>query len=312
MLSSELRVNLSDYSLLFSEDLGKSPAEILAQRTMISEFAFERLGVANIYFLKTPVLSCFATGRSTAVVVDSGHTSTRVSAVHDGFILGKSVKTVPIAGRALNQEFERVVLNKINGRLKSRYELGDNHYNQSFLDHHRECIIEDIKESFSQGSLEEGGESAERINYELPDRQVIQLEKSEFPDMFVYPEEEWAKEYEGVEYKGISNLIADAINSSDIDVKKEFYSNILISGKSRLNLGGNMLLGGGSGLANNVISKLSGLAPPNARVKSVGVCAHSERKYLSWIGGSIVTSLSAFQSYWIGKEEYKSVGAAIL
>lgn len=33
---------------------------------------FERLGVANIFYLKAPVLACFATGRSTALVVDSG------------------------------------------------------------------------------------------------------------------------------------------------------------------------------------------------------------------------------------------------
>ena len=42
-------------------------SQVLAQREMIAQLAFEKLGVANIYFLKTPVLSCFATGRSTAV-----------------------------------------------------------------------------------------------------------------------------------------------------------------------------------------------------------------------------------------------------
>lgn len=63
-----------------------------------------------------------------------------------------------------------------------------------------------------------------------------------------------------------------------------------------------MLLGGGSGLGSSVLSKLNGLAPPNAKVKPVSICSNSERKHLGWIGGSIVTSLSAFQSYWIGKE----------
>ena len=62
-----------------------------------------------------------------------------------------------------------------------------------------------------------------------------------------------------------------------------------------------MLLGGSSGLGNNILSKIGGLAPPNAKVKPVSTCTNSEKKYLSWIGGSIVTSLSAFQSYWIGK-----------
>ena len=72
------------------------------------------------------------------------------------------------------------------------------------------------------------------------------------------------------------------------------------------------MLFGGNSLCNNVLSKLTSLAPPNTRVKPVNICANSERKYLSWIGGSIVTSLTAFQSYWIGKEEYQSIGSAIL
>jgi len=43
------------------------------------------------------------------------------------------------------------------------------------------------------------------------------------------------------------------------------------------------------------------LAPPNAKVKSVAMVVPSERIYSAWIGGSIVTSLSSFQSYWVGK-----------
>lgn len=88
---------------------------------MIAQIAFEKLNVANIYFLKSPVLSCFATGRSTAVVIDSGYNFTRVSAVHDGFILNKTAKIVPLAGKALNSELFKIVENKIRGPVKSRY-----------------------------------------------------------------------------------------------------------------------------------------------------------------------------------------------
>lgn len=68
----------------------------------------------------------------------------------------------------------------------------------------------------------------------------------------------------------------------------------------------------GNGLQNQLISKVSGSAPPNVKVKSVSLSLNSERRYLNWIGGSIVSCLSAFQSYWIGKEEYLSGGASIL
>lgn len=66
--------------------------------------------------------------------------------------------------------------------------------------------------------------------------------------------------------------------------------------------GGNMLFGN---TMQQILSKTSELAPPNAKVKSVAMIVPEERIYASWIGGSIVTSLSSFQSYWVGKEEWK-------
>ena len=46
-------------------------------------------------------------------------------------------------------------------------------------------------------------------------------------------------------------------------------------------------------------------APPTMKIK---VIAPPERKYLSWIGGSILSSLSSFQKMWMTKEEYDEYG----
>jgi len=67
------------------------------------------LNVPNIYFLKNPVLACFATGRSTALVCDSGETYTRVVPVHDGFCLYKSSKSVPYGGSTVTQSVRKIV-----------------------------------------------------------------------------------------------------------------------------------------------------------------------------------------------------------
>jgi actin-related protein len=42
------------------------------------------------------------------------------------------------------------------------------------------------------------------------------------------------------------------------------------------------------------------------------VRAPPERKYATWIGGSIMASLSTFQSFWMAKEEYDESGPAIV
>ena len=41
----------------------------------------------------------------------------------------------------------------------------------------------------------------------------------------------------------------------------------------------------------------------------IKVVAPPERKYSVWIGGSILSSLSTFQSMWVKKEEYRVYGS---
>ena len=55
-------MDCGNYSVLLSEDVSLRPHEMKINREKIAEFFFEKLNVPNIYFLKNPVLSCFATG----------------------------------------------------------------------------------------------------------------------------------------------------------------------------------------------------------------------------------------------------------
>jgi len=54
---------------------------------------------------------------------------------------------------------------------------------------------------------------------------------------------------------------------------------------------------------------MTALAPSTMKIK---VIAPAERKFLVWIGGSILSSLSTFQTMWISKEEYKETGSSIV
>ena len=47
------------------------------------------------------------------------------------------------------------------------------------------------------------------------------------------------------------------------------------------------------------------LVPSTMKIK---IIAPLERKYSVWIGGSILSSLSTFQSMWVKKEEYEESG----
>lgn len=100
------------------------------------------------------MLSCFATGRSTALVVDSGDSSTRVTVVHDGFVLNKTAKIVPYGGKTLSHEFERLIRAKTGKNVQTRFHLTGAHYTRSFLEFQTRDVLSDIKRSFSIGSTE--------------------------------------------------------------------------------------------------------------------------------------------------------------
>ena len=56
------------------------------------------------------------------------------------------------------------------------------------------------------------------------------------------------------------------------------------------------------GISERLTKELQSMAPTNMKIK---VVAPQERKFLVWIGGSILSSLSTFQTMWITKQEYQ-------
>lgn len=94
-----MRIDSSNFSLLLSEDNVNDRNE----RERIANFVFETLQIKNLFFCKASVLSCFSTGRSTAVVVDCGTDLSSVTTVHDGFALSKTSKKSLIGGETLTK-----------------------------------------------------------------------------------------------------------------------------------------------------------------------------------------------------------------
>jgi actin-related protein len=85
----------------------------------------------------------------------------------------------------------------------------------------------------------------------------------------------------------------------DIDVRKDLYANIVMSGGTTMY----------EGIAERLNKEVVALAPSSMKIK---VVAPPERKYSVWIGGSILSSLSTFQTMWITKAEYEESGPQIV
>merc|ERR1719402_674190 len=100
-----------------------------------------------------------------------------------------------------------------------------------------------------------------------------------------------------MESSGSHETVYNSIMKCDVDIRKDLYANIVMSGGTTMY----------PGIADRMQKEITGLAP-----STIKIIAPPERKYSVWIGGSILSSLSTFQAMWITKEEYEESGPGIV
>lgn len=105
-------------------------------------------------------------------------------------------------------------------------------------------------------------------------------------ERFRAPEILFDPEIIGLEYPGIHQIVVDAINRTDLDLRKSLFGNIVLSGGSTLT----------KGFGDRLLHEVQRLAVKDMRIK---IFAPPERKYSTWIGGSILAGLSTFRKVCI-------------
>ncbi|CAM0950106.1 unnamed protein product [Alopecurus aequalis] len=246
---NELRVAPKEHPVLLTE----APLNSKANREKMTQIMFETFNVPAMYVAIQAVLSLYATGRRTGIVLDSG----------DGILTER--------GYSFTTTAEREIVRDIKEKLA-----------YVALDYEHE--LENAK---SRSSVEK--------SYELPDGQVITIGAERFrcPEVLFQPS------FIGMEAAGIHETTYNSIMKCDVDIRKDLYGNIVLSGGSTMF----------PGIADRMSKEITALAPSSMKIK---VVAPPERKYSVWIGGSILASLSTFQQMWISKGEYDESVPAIV
>lgn len=120
-------------------------------------------------------------------------------------------------------------------------------------------------------------------------------------ELFRAPEVLFQPDLIGYEHKGIHDCLVSSIAKADIDLRRVLMSQVVLAG------GTTMYTGFGERLLNEV--RKHPLAPKEAKVR---IAAPPERLYSTWIGGSILASLSTFKSMWISKKNYQEEGNRLI
>ena len=97
----------------------------------------------------------------------------------------------------------------------------------------------------------------------------------------------------------IDKLTFESIMKCDVDVRASLYENIILSGGTTMF----------DGFAERLNKEIVALAPPTMRIQ---VIAYPERKYSVWAGGSIISSLPTFSTFWITQADFKEHGVGIV
>ncbi|KAH3761994.1 actin 3 [Pelomyxa schiedti] len=281
-LYNELRVAPEEHPVLLAE----APVGPKANREKATQIMFEQFRVPGFYTMLQGVLSLYTAGRTTGTVVETGDGVIHTIPVYEGYALPHALLRLDIGGRDLTDYLMKIL----------------NDRGEAFTTTAERYLVANMKDTLGYVAADFEAEmkiasESETINrdYELPDGRVIKLGR----ERFQCSEPLFQPSLLGMECLSVPETLYSSINKCDIEIRKELYGSVVLSGGTAMF----------PGFTERMLKEMEILAPTVMKVRMI---APPERKYMAWIGGSILASLSTFQAMWIALSEYEESGPAIV
>lgn len=290
----KLKINPTESKIMLTE----APMNPTQNRKKMIEVMFEKYGFKSCYIAIQAVLTLYAQGLLTGVVVDSGDGVTHIVPVYEGFSLPHLTKRLDVAGRDVTRYLIKLLL--VRGYAFNR--TADFETVRQIKE--QLCYVGydlDLEKRLAQ-------ETTVLVRtYTLPDGRVIRVggERFEAPEVLFQPH------LIDVEGGGMGDQLFDCINKADVDTRPEFYNHIVLSG------GSTMYPGLPSRLEKEVrrlyLEKVlrgnqAQLAKFKCRIEDP-----PRRKHMVFLGGAVLAEIMKDKdNFWMNKSEYEEQGENVL
>lgn len=293
------KIEPSDFPVMITESLDAT----FASRSSFCEMFFEELRVPVLGFGMQPIMSLVSTGLTTGFVVESGHGSTQMSAIYEGYILPKCCSKVNFwSGENLNSLIQNYL---------SRSRIFEMDVQRDF------SLVTTVKHKFA--NLENGDSSLEneemrkKVSWNtMYRRNSAKVSLYEFPDGSVADMSVVSKitsnmffnnQALGFESENLPELIRLLISRAEIDLRRELMGNLVLNG-------GNA---GIPGLKKRLLEDLSQMMN-NSSAKVAFYESEQVMEASVWQGCSIMCEVDQGfgNSFWVTRQKYAEEGDRVI
>lgn len=315
-------------------------------REKCTEIALESWATPAFYLGRSGVMAAFGAGKPSALVIDFGASQLSVTPIHDGMVLKKGIMRSNIGGNFLSSQVRATLASadpqpititphylvkskqpvdagQAANAIIREFPSGFKPPQDSFKKYQEEKVVLEFKEIGLQAWTNPNvpfrgqGESMTREPlyahpFEFPDgyNQAFSSERFKIVETlfdnqcYITPPagSEDATLYPAPDPQHtLPGLIRQSLGQVDVDIRPHLLGNVVLTG------GGSLI----RGLPDRIHQDLQKMYPSTkVRIQASGMAV--ERKFGSWIGGSIIASLGTFHQMWISKKEYDEHGASIV
>jgi len=274
--------------------LTEPPMNPKSNREQLVETMFEHYGFKGVYVAVQAVLTLYAQGLFTGVVVDSGDGVTHIVPVYEGYVIPHLIRRLDVAGRHVTKYLIKLLqLRGYSFNRTADYET-----------------VRQIKEALCYVGYDRALERKLALDttvlvqpYTLPDGRTIKMSA----ERFEAPEALFNPQLVDIESPGLSELIFNCINAADIDTRASFYKHIVLSGGSTMY----------PGLPSRIEKEmremyltrvLKGDTDKLSKFK-LRVMYPPRRRHMVFVGGAVLADIMKDKpDFWISKEEYMEKG----